>query len=76
MTVQIDSADAIQQLKKGDVIFQVHNEGKEKFTVDAIDDRQIVAIRTYKNIHIKMFPVAFLIEGNWHTEKINSLRPV
>ena len=76
MTVQIDSADAIQQLKKGDVIFQIHNEEREKFTVDAIDERQIVAIRTDKNVHIKMFPVAFLIEGNWHTEKIISLQPV
>jgi hypothetical protein len=73
MTIPIDSLDIIEQLKRGDIIFQVDKDEMEKFRIDEINKRQIVATGEGKYLHLKMFPVSFLMDDNWCLEKRNFL---
>jgi hypothetical protein len=68
METQIDSLDRIHQLKKDDIIYQITNDGKDKYQISAINDVVVMAYRICEEVHFKAFPIMLLISENWYVE--------
>ena len=67
MNLKIDSLDVIEQLKRGDVIFQERE--TEKYIITSINAEQVMLTVTGSGINIKLFATGDLIKDNWILQK-------
>jgi hypothetical protein len=66
MKFKIDSFQIVENLNKGDIIFQDEN---EKYRVTLIADTYLMAIHTGAFARVRIFSLADLIKYNWWLDR-------